>query len=403
MKKRQQIQLLEQIYKHSNVPNPPTIKTLSNICGYSEETVWRWRDKLIKEGLLQKPENAKSFDPYLHNIDAFQELPVIKTFSDKCTTNKKNPNTYVYPLFKICRTLTVHPEKLVENIELSEKLYVEFERKWAEIKPGSSTERHRKAIRKFIEYSTIVLPKRSIAIPGTSERGGDYSKVHLTDSEVNVGEHFIEENSTKMYSSLFLMFHEFFPRPDALFNWTPDIELLHIDVDGRTYEYGQTTIFEPKQKRSFDKLIFDPRVLAIIKELPNDRTIIEGMGEKQGQVERKLSVVLRQFYESIGRIDMSLKYKKGQHGWLYTHKPIYTERHSSATMWLRRLNYNVPFVASMGWEDPKTLLKYYAKITINNIMQQNICYYCSPPNVLTDRASFCCAAHAVAYINGGRK
>jgi hypothetical protein len=120
-------------------------------------------------------------------------------------------------------------------------------------------------------------------------------------------------------------------------------------------------------------------------------------------VEETLSKVLREFYQSIGKINMDVKYKPKQLGWLYRNRPIYTERHSSATMWLRRLNYNVPFVASMGWEDPKTLLKFYAKITTNNIMQQNICYYCSPPNILTDKASFCCAAHAVAYLNGGRK
>jgi hypothetical protein len=111
-----------------------------------------------------------------------------------------------------------------------------------------------------------------------------------------------------------------------------------------------------------------------------------------------MAEALRVYYTQIGKIEEGVKYEKGVHGWLYSNKPIYTLRHSSATMWLRRLAFNTGLVATMGWEDPKTLTRFYARNTVNNILQAGRCYYHNPPKTLTDISVFCSAPHCTAYL-----
>ena len=71
-------------------------------------------------------------------------------------------------------------------------------------------------------------------------------------------------------------------------------------------------------------------------------------------------------------------------------------------MWMRRTAFNLELVAKMGWEDTKTLSKFYARTTVKNIMQAGTCYYCRPPKTAENERLFCSAIHALAYLNGAR-
>ena len=113
--------------------------------------------------------------------------------------------------------------------------------------------------------------------------------------------------------------------------------------------------------------------------------------------------MLREYYIEIGKIEKDTKYQKGVDGWLYLNRPIYTIRHSAAQMWMRRTAFNLELVAKMGWDDTKTLSKFYARTTVKNIMQAGTCYYCRPPQTKTAERLFCSATHALAYLNGARK
>ena len=106
---------------------------------------------------------------------------------------------------------------------------------------------------------------------------------------------------------------------------------------------------------------------------------------------------MRDFYKDIGKINSEVTYEKGQEGWLYSNRPIYTLRHSAAMLWMSRTNFNATLVAKLGWEDPKTLSTYYAQTTVKNIMQSGMCYYCRPPQTKTNMAVFCSPTHALAY------
>ena len=324
----------------------------------------------------------------------FERLEIIDKFVGKCKINKLGPSRYTGRLYTICRALKIHPKELVTNFETTEQLFTDFESLWDKINPGKTTEEYRKAVRKFLTYNNITIMPHSKAIPATTDSKGDYSRVHLTNTEFTQGLDFIERKAGFEYKALYAIMHEMFPRPETLYGYTPNIEIQYAEVDGKSYPYGETEIFEKKQKKYYDKIILDPRVLKITSQLKKDVPICN---KPNKVIEKTLSVVLRDFYKDIGKITEGAMYKKGIDGWLYTNRPIYTLRHSAAMLWMSRTNFNATLVSKLGWEDPKTLSTYYAKTTVKNIMQSGTCYYCRPPQTKTNMAVFCSPTHALAY------
>ena len=396
MKKKEAMQLCKTIQKYSNGPRPPTVDFLTKVTKKPRSTVARWRKRLIDNKIIDA-HTTRGVDvlPYLYDKSTFQELELIKQFTEQCEIEKKNPSRYVNPLYNICKVLNVHPESLVESEKTAESMFSKFENKWSDIKPGMTTERYAKALRKFAKYNKLDL-KDSVAIPGSSQSKGDYATVHLTDDEFTKGLSFFEDNADFEFLACFALFHEIFPRPDMLFSWNPVIETQYLDVDDDSYSYGSCRVYENKQGKYYDKLILDPRVKRITEELDPNKPMIPK--EHRDDMEHELSKALRVFYTEIGKIREGEVYEKGTPGWLYTNRPIYSLRHSAATMWVRRLNFNVNLVATMGWEDPKTLTTFYARTTTANIMQSGVCYLCKPPNRTTDKAVFCGAPHALAFM-----
>ena len=349
--------------------------------------------KLIREG-INKPKLQPDSPQFLKSKKLFSRLDIIGKFVDKCKINKLNPNRYTGRLFTICKALKIHPKDLVNNFESTERLFIDFENFWEKINPNKTTEEYRKAIRKFLTYNNITIMPRSKAIPATTDSKGDYSRVHLDNAEFTQGLDFIEKKAGFEYKALYALTHEMFPRPETLYNYIPNVEIQYADVDGKSYPYGEASIFEKKQKKYYEKIILDPRVLKITQELKKGQRVCN---KPIKVIEQTLSGVLRDFYRDIGKINSDIKYEKGQEGWLYTNRPIYTLRHSAAMLWMSRTNFNATLVAKLGWEDPKTLSTYYAKTTVKNVMQSGMCYYCRPPQTKTNMAVFCSPTHALAY------
>ena len=205
---------------------------------------------------------------------------------------------------------------------------------------------------------------------------------------------YIEKHAGFEYKALYALTHEMFPRPETLYSYTPNVEIQYAEVDGKSYPYGEASIYEKKQKKHYEKIILDPRVLKITSELKKG---VRVCNKPPKIIEKTLSKVLRDFYTELGKINNEVRYEKGQEGWLYTNRPIYTLRHSAAMLWMSRTNFNATLVAKLGWEDPKTLSTYYAKTTVKNVMQSGMCYYCRPPQTKTNMAVFCSPTHALAY------
>ena len=120
----------------------------------------------------------------------------------------------------------------------------------------------------------------------------------------------------------------------------------------------------------------EPMALRVAKTY-KDRIVKDSLST----YERKYSKGLKTAYESIGKIDRN-DYEKGEEGWLYYNRPIYTIRHSAAVHWLHRTAFDSSMVANMGWEKVDTLNQFYARSTSSDMMQKGVCYYCNPPKTL---------------------
>ena len=383
---------------------PPTVRTEDKVVAEPVRDI----DKEIKEYITEvKPVQKKTFresinkpklqpdsPQFLKSKKLFGRLEIVSKFVDKCKINKLNANRYTGRLYTICKALKVHPKDLVNTFESTERLFIDFENLWEKLNPNKTTEEYRKAIRKFLTYNNITIMPRSKAIPATTDSKGDYSRVHLDNVEFTQGLDFIEKKAGFEYKALYALTHEMFPRPETLYNYIPNVEIHYAEVDGKSYPYGEANIYEKKQKKYYEKIILDPRVLKITQELPKGQ---KACNKPIKVIEQTLSAVLRDFYKDIGKINSEVTYEKGQEGWLYSNRPIYTLRHSAAMLWMSRTNFNATLVAKLGWEDPKTLSTYYAQTTVKNIMQSGMCYYCRPPQTRTNMAVFCSPTHALAY------
>lgn len=343
---------------------------------------------------INKPKLQPDSPHFLTSKKLFGKLDIVSKFTEKCRINKLSPNRYTGRLFTICKALKIHPKDLVASFEDTEKLFIDFENVWDKINPGRTTEEYRKAVRKFLTYNNVTIMPRSKAIPATTDSKGDYSRVHLDNVEFTKGLDYIEKHAGFEYKALYALTHEMFPRPETLYNYTPNVEIQYAEVDGKSYPYGEASIYEKKQKKHYEKILLDPRVLKITQELKKGQRVCN---KPIKVIEQTLSGVLRDFYKDIGKINSDETYAKGQEGWLYSNRPIYTLRHSAAMLWMTRTNFNATLVSKLGWEDPKTLSTYYARTTVKNVMQSGMCYYCRPPQTKTNMAVFCSPTHALAY------
>jgi hypothetical protein len=374
---------------------PMKPSAIAAIVGISPGTVAEYQKKFRDAGLLYSPTVETNGVPvYLQNKKNFLALPVIQSFIEKCLKDKLDWKSHVNHLFVICFALRLNPEELAKNLDTTEKHYVTFEQKYHEAYPERTDERHRKAIRKFCTYNNILIPDNNRAIPGTTDSHGDYSRVFLTDTEIDGAFEFIEKEYGLEWATIFGLHNETFMRPATLWKYIPKIDFQYVEVDGQTYEYGITQVYENKQAKLYDKLIIDPRVITMVKNLPS-KPIVD-LPHKEW--EEKYSKILKSYYYKIGKLFESEKYKKGTDGWLYFHRPIYAIRHSSAVMWMQRTNFNAQLVSKMGWEDPKTLDKYYARSTVPQLMQMGICWWHNSPKQRLGRAIFCSPMHALAFM-----
>tara|TARA_B100000470_G_C19794424_1_gene393636 strand:+ start:1660 stop:2877 length:1218 start_codon:yes stop_codon:yes gene_type:complete len=400
LKIRKRIRTLEKIQEMENSAIDYTTSAMANALDVSKGTISNYRKALRKEGLIgaQKRVQIDGGD-WMISRDIFDEIPIIAKFASWCQRDKLVPTEYTNRLYDICRATATAPDKLITSLEDAEILYDKFTQIWLKKYPNKMLDRYNRAIRKFLVFNQITLPPNSKVMPSGTESQGEYSRVRLSDQQVEDGMDWFQKNYGDDWSTLFGIHHEIFARPATMLNWIPEFEIVHADVDGKSYQYGTTEVFEKKTAKHFDKLILNPIVLKRLSELPKNKPVIDGIKEQTSPIYAEM---LREYYTDIGKLETNTKYKKGVDGWLFFNRPIYSIRHSAALMWMRRTAFNLELVAKMGWDDTKTLSKFYARTTVKNIMQAGTCYYCRPPIETSDEKIFCSASHALAYLNGGR-
>lgn len=383
-------------------------RSVNDICknvGISKPTFYRWKnttiqvDPDIKKKIILKDYTPLRSDamPPVDRYSSFVNIPVIKEYENNCLINKKQP--HLSHLFRICNGGNTHPDIISSDINSAKMAFNEFDKIYRRDDPNITNERYRKVMRSFLQFRGVTIPNKDPIIHGGSDSKGDYAAVSMTPQEVETVAKFIGESKGELYEDIFRIHHEAFPRPQTLHSWIPNIEIKYVDVDGESYPFGQASVFERKQNKHYNKLILEPRALDAAVKYQGKRLIDRPFSEFLAEY----AAVLRSAYLSINKIVDGVTYPKGTDGWLWTNKPVYSIRHSAAVQWINRTSFDVNLVATMGWEKPDTLTKYYARISTSNIMEKGVCYYCAPPSVISNQPLFCSAPHALAYIYGARK
>ena len=383
---------------------------ISRDLGIPKSTFYSWKKKInflksedgqeIVQQARKRPIYVKPLidadKPELNDILTFEDIPVIRDYKNNCRLNK-SPD-YTPNIFKICNLTKKTPNEFSSSLENAKSIYLDFESKWENMKPNITTENYRKGARSFLKFKGIIIPARDKVITSATDSKGDYARVFLTLPEVQKVANVVGKEAGHEYKTIFCLHHEIFARPTTMHSWVPNVEVKTIDVDGKAYEFGEADVFEKKQNKHYSKVILDPMALRFAKAY-NKKIITDPITV----YEKKYANALKIAYEEIGKIDQSVTYEKGQEGWLYSNRPIYSIRHSAAVHWLYRTAFDASMVARMGWEKVDTLSQFYARSTVTDMMMKGSCYYCNPPKILEDMPVFCSPMHALTWLNGGRK
>lgn len=404
MKKTLRRDKQRQLYALLQKPGEKTPTQIAKDLGIHVATFYRWKELFIEQ-VPQLKQSAHvvpmrrgdDIKPEVSTIEKFKEIPTVTSYVANQEINKSFH--FINHLFKICNASNTHPDKLSESLESAKQSYLEFEALFRQDNPNVTTENYRKAMRKFLTYSGITIPARDKILSGSTDSKGDYARVYLSLPEINTVSKRVGEEAGSEYRDLFLIHHEVFARPKTMLHWRPTLEVRNADVDGQSYEFGETSMFEKKQNKHYDKIVIEPTALKLLSDYSGKR-IVE---DDDDVYEKKYARALRAAYNEIGKMDNGFDYQKGEEGWLYKNRPIYCIRHSSAVTWLYRTAFDASLVARMGWEKVDTLTQFYARTTASNMMQKGVCYYCNPPNVKQSLPLFCSPLHSLAWFNNGRK
>ena len=409
--------------------------------GRGRTTVTHYWKKLMEQGRLEKTASGRVARPRQEKERLDYERITrsewlaggngeIKTWIDKMRAGGKRGaglrdwQSQVSHMYVLCRTLEVQPSAFLVSSSETERLLGEFRQKFlagearyigkgSQLKSGKDTSirQYVMAVRSFCLRNDRPLPHNIGGVmSGKKENYGAYAGVQLSDSEVQWVLDFMRDHSRDHdWEALTAIGHETIPRPDTLVTLKNDITIKRDAIEDTVCTYGEVSMYERKTDRSFEKLIFDPRTLELVERLRPGEPIIRNISVPEAK--RRFTKLLREAYASIGRIsaeavDRPAVYQKVVDGDRYylANKSAHALRHSGCHMWLRRCDYNVVYVMSLGWEDPNMITQVYGRLSHEQRLHAGRCDYCRPPkaSVPDSNRLFCSWAHALVYYNGGR-
>ena len=308
LKTRKRIKTLQKIQEMENSAIDYTTAAIASALDVSKATVSNYRKVLRKEGLIGKQKRVQiDGGDWMVSRELFDQIPAIEKFTSWCQRDKLVPTEFTNRLYDICRATATAPDKMIASLEEAEILYDRFTQIWLKKYPTKMLDRYNRAIRKFLIFNQITIPPNSKVMPSGTESQGEYSRVRLSDVEIGEGLEWFQKNYGDDWSTLFGVHHEIFARPAIMMEWTPQVEIAYADVDGKSYQYGTTEVFEKKTEKHYDKLILNPHVLKLIKDLPKNKPIID---LDKAKISTTYAEMLREYYTDIGKLEPNAKYKK---------------------------------------------------------------------------------------------
>lgn len=348
---------------------------------------------------------------------SFAESSVIQEFIASMKRSKKDPQRYLSRLYVICETLQIQPEALVgpvfetqklmdvfeDNFKLGKAKYIRANQSSNGTKEDSSVNHYIKAVKMLRERLGKETPTGYFEV---REQSFDiYKRIKLTDKERLAGIEFFKQFGEE-WVRLFILHNELGVRSSTLFSLRPVFEKRTTGVDGNNCEYYICYPYEAKQRHEYQKVIITPEARAIVSNLENGKPLHSKSDERRARQE--YNKYLRMFYASIGKIELDQnqkpkQYPMGTMEYYYAEDPSHAIRHSTVHWLMRVTGFRSEVVKSFFWDIPDTL-GVYQKSTIEELMNQGICYFCTPPPQIDENfAVFCTLRHATAYYNGFRK
>lgn len=424
----------------------------------SRQQVYKYKQELIKRGLLEKdansgrvviPNKIRTAEKWAQTEkQPFLQIPEIKRTWEAMKGKNKgrgltNMSSIISQILTVCNTLNVSPKDLLlgfygHDRELEKNPDAEPNHLLAltyalndfrkhmdnktviriyegvESDEDTSILSYVLAMRQLYACNDKPVPKgyggKGHIVSGAKENFGAYNHVQLSDKAKIRGIKFFKEKYGIEYARFFALMFEMMPRTSAMFDWVVSFQFESKHIDGILCHYAKTRIYESKTDKWWNKTIYDPAVLELARDAPQGKPIITT--ENRNTFEKRFGVAMREFYVQekmlpetvlLSRKDSRYpKYKKTTtEFYLLTHA-VYTLRHSGAHMWMRRSNYNGVLVANKGWETVDILTKAYAGMPDDYELEAGTCYYCDPPqNRDTENYVFCSPRHSLVYLQNG--
>ena len=412
---------------------------IAKLVNRSPPMATNYMKQLAKDGKLDLSESGRIITPKDEQKKVTELLksewlegknPEVKKWIEDLQTAGKGGKplvawrSMISAFYSLCRSLEIAPSAFLIDIEETKRLLSKFKmdydagttyaneqsKQWAKIKDKPIIG-YVKAVASFCEHNGKPFPPNQSGILSRKKINyGAYSTVHFTDSELTKILDFLHDHSTpsKNWEALAAIGHETLPRPYTLMTMKNTFEIKEDVINDHVCTWAEASIYEKKTNKSFDKLVFDRRCLELVKQIPKHKTIIEWTN--LSDIKAEWNNLLRQAYSHAGKIapeavDDRYFYEKVKDGDRYymAWEPGHALRHSGCHLWLRRCDYNIAYVMTLGWEDPNMISQVYGSMPSSQRLKAGRCEYCRPPKTVLENADkqFCSWSHAVTHFNGG--
>lgn len=371
---------------------PLSVKSIADRLGYSQpKSVYDLLDWAEKWGLDEAAKRPEIPHPahYSFDIDMadFVADPLVKKWIDEMSTRGhggrplKTIKSLVRGFEIICRTTKTRPSQWLAGEDRD--AVVEFARQTMaafidEYKAGRAalkypkgwtlekadipaiTFGYAKSARNFLLTHGYNMPRaeRSTLAASVVPFHGLYNEVRLTEDEFSAGKDWLAEKYG-VDSDVFRWFTvgiEGLPRAKALHGMTTERET----VETKSGPIWVMSAFESKtdyhNKGRWPKYIHGKRTREAI-EAVKGRYVIEERNFRRAK--EQVYPALRAVYRELGLEGRNLVNRDDPTSDYVIKKPSHALRHIGAQRWLRLTNWNIEFVASMGWRSPTELTQSY--------------------------------------------
>ena len=351
---------------------------------------------LAKElGIQKDKKNDYKLTEYkfLEKMNDFTSVPCIQTWVNNMKTRARGGKPFggmqkMLTTFKnICDTLQIDPiqwiiggdaktinENADEYFNQFMKLYydkkakIQYSKSWEleNVQRNTTEYGYAKPINDFLRTHFFPLPagysgKRSQSI---STFHGKYADVRMTISEYREGKKYIIKK-WGLDSDIFRWFAigtEALPRAGAILSMLNDYEI----VSESNREFYSMVAVETKTSQykggKWKKLIFDEDTKESIRLVKSRSPFVIESYRTRDAVEENIYPKLKEVYRFLNKTHLARRIADDEKSSYFIAHPSHTLRHCGAQIWLYSTDWNVAFVAPMGWKNPKELTDSYGEM-----------------------------------------